>query len=325
VKDTLYAVISIFFKTALFFLCIMLVVVFSPRVSLEGKLPPLEYFLHLLSRRGAEVFFAALFLALVSADFTIIRKPGKKPLTFILVFVAAFCLLYAGLYGFGALFPEQDEKNAGAGMRVPLRADMVERADGAFVWMGSGGDEARLNARTGPLVVMRTKEGAGNFRVYSGFRFDVEAEALRLSPGDEEISLAAAASGNAGVSPFLRFFADDLAYIVDQIKPGAFVDIPALCSVFSLVFFGFSLWAPAKLSRWPLFNLWITLAVAWIVFSGTRFLGRQLVPELLRFENLAWAARYLPAAFPGFCGLILFFAGLLGKPLKTWKREMRYE
>jgi uncharacterized membrane protein len=103
------------------------------------------------------------------------------------------------------------------------------------------------------------------------------------------------------------------------------VDIPALCSVFSLVFFGFSLWALAKLSRWPLFNLWFTLAVVWIVFSGMRFLGLYLVPELLRFESLAVAAQRLPEAFPGLCGLILFFAGLLEKPLKAWKREMHYE
>jgi uncharacterized membrane protein len=171
---------------------------------------------------------------------------------------------------------------------------------------------------------MNKNSGAGNFRVYSGFRFEAKTGALRLFPGDEELPLDAA-SANAGVSPFLRFFADDLAYIADRIKPRAFVDIPALASVFSFVFFGFSLWALAKLSRWPLFNLWFTLAVMWIVFSGTRFLGLRLVPELMRVETLARAARYLPEAFSGFCGLVLFFAGLLGKPLKAWKREMRYE
>jgi uncharacterized membrane protein len=325
VKDTLYAVISIFFKTALFFLCIMLVIIFSPYARLEGELPSVEYFLYRISGQGAEVFFGALFLALVSANFRIVRKPGKKTLTFFLVFVSAFCILYAGLYGFGVFFPEQDGESAWAGMSVPLRADMVERADGAFVWIGSGEGEETPGAGTSPVVVMNPKEGAGNFRVYSGFRFDAKAGTLRLSPGDGEISLAAEASGDAGVSPFLRFFADDLAYIADRIKPKALVDIPALCSVFSLVFFGFSLWALAKLSRWPLFNLWFTLAAAWLVFSGARFLGLYLVPELLMFESLAGAARYLPEAFPGFCGLILFLAGLLGTPLKAWKREMRYE
>jgi hypothetical protein len=328
VKDTLYAVICIFVKTAVFFLCIMLVVIFSPLVRLEGKLPPVEYFLHQISLHGAEVFFAALFLALVSVHFRIIRKPGKKPLTFILVFAAAFCALYSGLYGLGVFFPEQEGEDAWAGMSIPWPANTIERAGGAFVWTGPGADttdEENPSERAGPIVVMNKKSGAGNFRVYSGFRFDAKTGTLRLSPGDEKLSLDEAASGDAGISLFPRFFMDDLAYIVQRIKPRTFADIPALCSVFSLVFFGFSLWALAKLSRWPLFNLWFTLAVMWIVFSGARFLGLYLVPELLQAPTLAGAAWYLPAAFPGFCGLILFFAGLLGTPLKTWKREMRYE
>ncbi|MDR1932133.1 MAG: hypothetical protein LBQ57_04820 [Spirochaetales bacterium] len=320
-KDTLYAVVSLFLKTAVFFVGIMLVVILSPVLRFPAKPPSAAYFLYQISSHGGESFFAALFLALVSTHFRIIRRPGKKLLSFALVLAAAFCILYSGLFGLGVLFPGPDEDEAWAGIGMPLEKGLVQRAGDVFVWIAETEETGRAGA--GPVLVMDRGKGAGNFDVYAEGVFDAKSRTVKLSPGGAEISLAD--PGVVYISPFLRFFIDDLRYIRSILRPRALLDVPALCSVFSLVFFGFSLWTPAKLSRWPLFNLWFTLAVIWIVFSGMRFLGLYLVPELVLFENFSRVARYLPLAFPAFCGLLLFVAGILGKPVTEWKREMRYD
>ncbi|MDR3200239.1 MAG: hypothetical protein LBT68_02160 [Spirochaetales bacterium] len=335
-KDTLYAVVSLVLKTAVFFLCITLVVIFSPVLRFPLKTPSTAYILYQISSWGAEAFFAALFMALVSTHFRIIRKPGKKILSFILILAAAFCVLYSGLFGLGVFFPEPDTEEAWADIGMPLEKNSVRRVGDVFVWITENKEGV-----LGPVVVMDKGKGAGNFHVYAEGVFDAKSRTLKLverayqpplpgstalesdSPGGAEISLEG--PGFAYTSPFLRFFVDDLIYITDMLRPRALLDIPALYSTFALVFFIFSLWTLAKLSRWPLFNLWFTLAASWIVFSGTRILGIYLVPELGHFETLAWAAQYIPVAFPAVCGFLLFLAGLFGKPINEWKREMRYD
>gem|GEM_PF-2311498 len=319
-KDTLYAAISFFLKIAVFFFCIMLVIVLSSAMNWGETEPSAEYVVGRISSEGAEAFFAAVFIALVSVLFRIVRKPGKKQLTFVLVFAMAVCVLYSGLWGLNEFFPEEGN---GFAQGANIERNMVLHGDGVFVWAGGpkeGEEESRTPA--GPIVVMKRKDGMGNFRVYAEGRPGAKPGILRLS-GGEEISLA----GNqaAELPAILRFFIDDLAYITTLVRPRDIVDIPALLCVLSFVFFGFSLWTTAKLSRWPLFNMWFTLAALWFVFSGTRFLGAFVVPELMSFDNIADLAHWLPAAFPGFCGLVFSLGGILGKPIEEWKREMRYE
>jgi hypothetical protein len=318
VKDTLYAFVCIFLKTAFFFLGIMLIVILSPALRFPGRIPATPYFLYQIYNWGAAAFFSAVFLALISTHFRIIRKPGKKPLTFALVFVSSFLILYSGLYGLAVFFPEIPKADAyDAGASIPAERNVVQRAGDVFLWIG---DTAEASA--GPVVLLDEKE-ARNFHVYSRGFFDPETGILKLFPGDAGVSLEE--PGPLYFSPFLRAFIADLSYIANIIRPRTFVDIPALCSVFSLVFFGFSLWTLAKLSRWPLFNLWFTLGTIWLVFSGIRFLGKYIAPELVRFEQLQGMGGYLPVIFPGVCAFVLFFAGLRGRPLEKWKREMRSE
>jgi hypothetical protein len=318
VKDTLYAFACIFLKTLFFFLCIMLIVILSPAIRFPGRIPALPYFLYQIYTWGAPAFFSAVFLALVSTHFRLIRKPGKKPLTFALVLVSSFLMLYAGLYSLTVFFPEIPRADAyAAGTAIPAERNVVQRAGDVFLWIGDGPESS-----AGPVVLLDGK-GARGFRVYAQGFFEPETGILRLSPGGDGVSLEE--PGPLYFSPFLRAFVTDLSYIANLIRPRAFIDVPALGSVFSLVFFGFSLWTLAKLSRWPLFNLWFTLGTIWLVFSGIRFLGIHIVPELVRFEQLREIGGYLPVIFPGACAFVLFLAGLLSRPLGQWKREMRYE
>jgi hypothetical protein len=267
---------------------------------------------------GATAFFSAVFLALVSTHFRIIRRPGKKTLTFALVLAASFFILYSGLYSLTVFFPEIPRADAyAAGTSIPAERSVVQRLGDVFLWIGDGPESS-----AGPIVLLNGKDVRG-FHVYSRGFFDAETGTLKLSPGDTDVSLEE--PGPLYFSPFLQAFVADLSYISNLIRPRTFVDIPALGSVFSFVFFGFSLWTLAKLSRWPLFNLWFTLGTIWLVFSGVRFLGIHIVPELVQFEQLREIGGYLPVIFPGVCAFILFFAGLLGRPLGQWKREMRYE
>ncbi|MCL1818836.1 MAG: hypothetical protein FWG35_07880 [Spirochaetaceae bacterium] len=298
----------------------MLVSVLSSATNWGETEPSAEYVMGRISSEGAEAFFAAVFIALVSALFRIVRRPGKKQLTFALVFVIAICSLYSGLWGLNEFFPAEGD---GFAMGANIERNMVLHGEGVFIWAGDEGkdaEEGRVPA--GPIVIMRRKDGAGNFRIYAEGHPGAKPRTLVLS-GGEEISLAA--NRATELPTVLRFFIDDLVYITGIVRPRALVDIPALLCVFSFVFFGFSLWATAKLSRWPLFNMWFTIAALWFVFSGTRFLGVFVVPELTLFDNIADIVPWLPAAFPGFCGLVLFLGGLLSKPLEEWRREMRYE
>ena len=297
----------------------MLVVILSSAAGWGEMKPSAEYILGRISSEGAEVLFAAVFLALVSVLFRIVRRPGKKTLTFILVFAAAFCGLYSGLWSLSEFFPAEGEIPS---LSADIERNTVLRTDGVFIWAGGDEEAAQEKGRAGPIVVMKRKDGAGNFRIYAEGRPGAEPGTLKVS-GGEEISFA---GNRAGELPFLlRFFIDDLAYSTALLGPKSLVDIPALCRVFLFVFFGVSLWALAKLSRWPLFNQWFALASLVLVFSGTRFLGLFVVPELMHFQSIAGLAPWLPTAFPGFCGLIFFLVGLLGRPVEEWKREMRYE
>jgi hypothetical protein len=321
VKDTILAVIFFFLKTAVFFLCIMLVVILSPSPWFAEIMPPAEYFLERISLWGNEAFTVSVFLALVATHFRIIRRPGKKPLSFALVVLCSFCTLYAGLFGLGTLFPDFDERTRPVAMY--LEKDMVEHSGSAFMWLDGGEPDARKDfPPAGPLVILDTENAGGSFQVYPEAVFDVKTQALKIR-GREDIPLRA--EGPVYVSPFTRFFISDLEHLCTLLRPQSAVDITALCTIAAFIFFGFSLWTLAKLSRWPLFNLWFTLAFSWIVFAGLRALDIYAVPEITRFETLAWAVKFLPVAFFGFCGLLLFLMGILGKPLEEWKREMRYE
>ncbi|MDR1626640.1 MAG: hypothetical protein LBT33_08870 [Spirochaetia bacterium] len=320
-RDTITALISLLLKTALFFLCIMLVVVLSPSPRFPGAMPPAEYFLQRISLWGNESLVAAVFLALVATHFRIIRKTGKKPLSFSLVLLCAFCLLYFGLFGLGRLFPGFEASTQPAA--VYLEKNLIEHSGAAFIWSGHGDAGAQEDfSKAGPLVVLDTGKSGGSFQVYPEAVFDAKTKALKIA-GREDLPLHD--EGPVYVSPFMRFFINDLEHLCALLRPGSLLDIKALCAVFSFVFFGFSLWALAKLSRWPFFNLWFTLAFSWIALEGLRALDLYVVPEIARFETLAWAAGFLPVAFLGLCGLLLFIVGLLGRPLEEWKREMRYE
>jgi hypothetical protein len=321
VRDTIAAVISLFLKTAVFFLCIMLVVILSPSPRFPGVMPPAEYVLQRISLWGNETLAASVFLALVATHFRIIRKTGKKPLSLCLVLVCAFCTLYFGLLGLGRFFPGFEVSTQPAA--IYLEKNLVEHSGSAFI-VSTGGDSGAQGdfSAAGPLVILDTGKGGGNFQVYPEAVFDVKAKALKIT-GREDLPLYD--EGPIYFSPFLRFLINDFEYLCTVLLPRSVLDIEALCAVFSFVFFGFSLWTLARLSYWPFFNLWFTLTFSWIVLAGLRALDVYVVPELVRFENLAWAARFLPAAFLGFCGFFLFVMGLLGKPLEEWKREMRYE
>jgi len=320
VKDTVYVVISFFLKIAAFFFCITLVSVLSSAAGWGQTEYSAEYILGRVSSIGAEALFAAVFLALLSVHFRIVRKPGKKPLTFILVFAVAFCFLYCGLWKLNDCFPAEKQSPA---LSTDIDKNTVLRGDGVFIWVNE--PEAapeKESSPAGPVLVMKKKNGAGSFHVYAQARAGAKPGTLKLSE-TEEVSLA---ENKEGELPFfLKFFIDDIAYITSIMRPRGLIDINALYHVFIFVFFGLSLWAPAKLSRWPLFNQWFALAAMWLVFSGTHFLGLYIVPELVRFPTIAGLAPWLPAVLPGFCGFVFFFAGFLSKPIEKWKREMRYE
>jgi hypothetical protein len=320
VKDTIAAVISLCLKTALFFLCIMLVAILAPSPRFPGAVPPAEYFFQRIALWENEAFVASVFLAFISTHFRIIRRPGNKLLSLALVPVSAFCVLYFGLFGLDRLFPAVEASTGSAA--VYLEKNLVEHTGSAFIWLdgeepGAGAD----SPAAGPLVILDTEKGGG-FRVYPEAVFDAKTRALKIS-GREDIPLRE--EGPLYISPFLRFFINDLEHLCTLLRPRSIWDIEALCAVFSFIFFCFSLRTLARLSRWPLFNLWFTLALSWIVFAGLRVLDLYIVPEIARFETLARAVKFLPMAFPGFCGFLLFITGLLGKPLEEWKREMRYD
>jgi hypothetical protein len=305
----------------------MAVAVLSPSPRFPETIPPADYFLQRISLWGGEAFVASVFLALVSTHFRLIQKPGKKTLSFALVLLCSFCTLYFGLFGLGRLFPDFEVASRPAAMY--LEKGMVEHSGSAFIWLGSGGAETRGDApdtaetpAAGPLVILDTEKGGGNFQVYPEAVFDVKSGALKIR-GREDIPLRD--EGPAYVSPFTRFFISDLEHLCTILQPKSIQDIQTLCSVSAFIFFGFSLWSLAKLSRWPLFNLWFTLAFSWIAFAGLRALDLYAVPGITSFETLAWTVKFLPAVFFAFCGLLLFLLGILGKPLEEWKREMRYE
>jgi hypothetical protein len=256
-------------------------------------------------------------MASISTHFRVIKKQGIKPLTLAVDFVLSFSILYAGLYGIARFFPEVSRERAYAGLGIPLDKAAVQSMEGAFVWFGDTEKES-----AGPVVVLE-KSPEKTLQAYHEGVFEAESGKLLLAPGSGEILLVE--QDSRYISPILYAFVDDILYITDFIRPRALFDFHAVISIFCLTFFGFSLWTLAKLSRWPLFNLWFSWGLVWLVFTGTRFLGEALVPELVQFEQLKWAGPWLPVLFPAICGAGIFLVDFFTSSLEVWKKEMSYD
>lgn len=303
-------------KTLFFAAGTAVIVSLAPALRVPVRALSLHYFIAPLSSRGGVIFFAALFLALISSHFGIIRRSGIRLLSLCLLFVSAFSLLYLGLYVFGKYPPVRLRLPESSSL--PLAEDVMHRSGEVYFWIGD-----TRSVPAGPVLLLDRGKGRGGFHLYPEAVYNPGAETLRLLSTGAEVSLRN--PGDSRPPAFLRALILDLSYLTEQATPGTLIDPPAGLFVFSLIFFGISLWTLARLSRWPLFNMWILLGTVWIVFSGIRLMAVEMAPEVLRIEGLEWTAAFLPLIPPGVCGLVLFLGALIAQPMKEWKRDMRYD
>lgn len=298
----------------MYFACIGLVAALFRYGKSAGREPFIAAFLLIAASRGPVIGFFSLFFSLLVSHFSIIRRPGMKTLSLVLLLSSAFFSLYLGLFGLSRLAGEFRHGGVPAGL--PVSGERLGKAGDSFIWIG---DADATPTRT--ILVLDRGKGAAGFQLFPEGLHDPEKGTLRILKTGREIRLS---GGDAGEAPrFIAPFIRDLSYIASSAAPKELFDPRAAVFVFALAFFGFSLWTPARFSRWPLFNVWIVFGLAWLVLTAVHFIGTGLAPELARLERLGPVAAYLPAAFPGVCGMVLFLGGLLLRPLSDWKRDLR--
>ena len=312
-KDTLLVPVRYVFRGILFFAVIGIVAAFHRHALSAGRVKILESFFLTVLADGPGIGFFSLFFALLVSHFSIIRRPGLKTLSLVLLLATATVSLYFGLHGLSVL---RGGARTGAALPgSPPPAERLRKTAEAYLWVG---DTKSTPLRT--ILLLEPGKGSAGFKLYPEGVYNAEKETLRILQTGRELSLS---PGNGEETPkFLAPLFRDVAYAASIATPGTLFDPKSGIFVLAFVFFGFSLWTLARISRWPLFNMWIVFGVAWLTLMGVRFVGTVLAPELARLGPIA---AFLPALFPVTFGLVFFLGGLLLPPLKAWKRDLRYD
>lgn len=302
-RTVLYAVVlCLFFLPAL--------VVRFPGLPLSPA-----YVLSHLVDRGGIIFLSAFFLALVASHFQIMKRPGIKILSFGLLILFAFPTLYGGLWGIERVRPLM--RMSQETTLLPFSDDRLYRFGDTYLWLGKNDG---MSAET--ILLLESGSDGGGFRMFPEGVYNPETGTLHLLRSGEDIPLRDPMSLRPPA--FLQAFFRDLAFFSISASPRSFLDGEAMVFVFALVFFGFSLWTPIRLSRWPLFNIWLTFGIVRLVLAGGRFLGETVFPEVLGSLQPK-GGTFVVGGFLILCGMILFLSGLLMKPLSEWKRDLAYE
>jgi hypothetical protein len=289
-----------------------------------GETIPIPYVLYTLVSNLDVLFISALAFSAVAELFGLLKNPGIKILSFVLLFLTTGAGLYFGLFGVSVL------RHSSSLVQVreiaPFVPGFVYRLDRGSFWAGERSGLMMKN------LVVQEPDTQPFLRRYPEALYDSKTGSLRFPQDGRSLALAGGPGEmSTGVNPlrvpvFLDSLYRDLDSFVPGLTPRATLDIPALIFCASFAFFLFSLYAAVRISRWPLFNFFIALFLLRFSWQLPAFLGAGLVRDILK--TVGFPATMLPYLIPGAFTLIaLAFFGiiLLRKPLAEWRQEMGYD
>jgi len=285
-------------------------------VSVEHSFVKLEKQLVLswTVRNGGAVIFSGLLFAVFSALFRLVRRPGIKPLSFSLLFIAAAASIFFGLLGLGrasAGLKEFPEPRA-----VPVSQGIIKKSGNSYLWVGSRDGVVLRNALTYGV-------GREEFRLHPEAVYKPETRSVRLLDTGEEVELSRPSTVDPPV--FLRSVFSDVSHLAAFLTPRSLFDWKAAIRICVVSFFLLSLWTLVRLTRWPLFNLFMALGAFRAAAFFVRFLGEDFLPEAAKILQPGPLLSNMSVAVLGISGIILFFICLLMKPLADWKRDLDYD
>ncbi len=265
-------------------------------------------------RNGGAVFVSGLLFAVFSALFRLVRRPGIKPLSFAILLLMVVVSGFFGLLGLG---------NAAAGVKefpepraVPVSQGIIKKSGSAYLWVGALDGAILRNVLTYGV-------GREEFRLHPEAVYKPETMSVRLLDTGEEIKPGRPSAVNPPF--FLRSVFADISHLAAFLTPRSLFDWKSAIRICVVSFFLLSLWTLVRLTRWPLFNLFMALGTFRAAVFFVRFLGKDFLPEAAKILQPGPLLADIPLAVLGISGIILFFICLLMKPLADWKRDLDYD
>ncbi len=267
--------------------------------------------------RLAATLPASVVLALLLLLFGIYHRPGSRLLSIVLPLGLSFLLLAVLWPPLAALQP---------GSQVPAPGPAAYLRPGRFLTTETGVvyAEELAGSRASGVVVQRSAGQEERFSFAPRASLRAVPEGLSLQVGSEPVVL------RQPVYAFLfrpgRFVGDlqhEAAALNAELgnryrsSRGSFY---SLC--FAVVFFVFSCGVLLRLTRWPLFNLFLGLLAVRAFFALFRFLREQASPLVARMISDPGLIAFLPTLILLLAGGVLFLLDLLFVPFDRWE-ELR--
>lgn len=256
--------------------------------------------------------------------FTMLKKPGSRLMSFILLLLTASAVLIFGRLGLQGILPPASREQA----PVVVPGKFHAHRNGSFYV-----DEV-LDGKFNRIVIFSKDEDSEDEEKYKSKYIpssSVQREKSRiiLRAGDgEEMTLEVANDAKIRIQPekSLKPLLSEYELLngeLDSLMESSFPEFILLCA--ALVFVLLSTQVLMRISRWPLFNFLLVLSV----IRGISFLYSSLrtgsinVLETLVSEGLF--SRILPSLLFLALGVLLSLIDILFVPYDFWTKEVDHE
>ncbi len=251
--------------------------------------------------------------------FTMLKKPGSRLMSFILLLLTASAVLIFGRLGLQGILPPASREQA----PVVVPGKFHPHRNGSFYV-----DEV-LDGRFNRLVIYSEDEEKSKLKYISSSSVQREDNGIILRTEDgEELILEIANEEKTRIQPekSLKPLLSEYELLngeLESLMESSFPEFILLCA--ALVFVLLSTQVLMRISRWPLFNFLLVLSV----IRGISFLYSSLrtgsinVLETLVSEGLF--SRILPSLLFLALGVLLLLIDILFVPYDFWTKEVDHE
>ncbi len=266
-----------------------------------------------------EALLASCLAGLLAIFFTMLKKPGSRLMSFILLLLTASGVLIFGRLGLQGILPPESREQA----PVVVPGKFHHHRNGSFYV-----DEV-LDGKFSRLVIFSEDEEKFKLKYIPSSSVEREEDRIILqAEGGEEMILEIPNEEITRVQPekSLKPLLAEYGLLnveLDSLMENNFPEFMLLCV--ALVFVLLSTQVLMRISRWPLFNFLLVLSV----IRGISFLYSSLrkgsinVLETLVSEGLF--SRILPSLLFLALGVLLSLIDIIFVPYDFWTKEVDYE
>jgi hypothetical protein len=326
VKDTILLpiVYAVIFVSCLFFSCIFnIIYTIGAQLSLLPALSQ-DLIISLIPHAISTMFLFSLFLTVFFVLIRLQKKPGIRMASFLIILACSLFLFLAGYPYIDENFPGADLPRIGRAVEPkdlgsPQKLFRFKEATLFF----EGSEGALLNN----LVIINNTPNTPDISTYQTGRISVAENSVVLtaaSPGQTRYQFSPQAPLSSlfladGAATFLISHYEKLVATFSSLYNSSRFDfyLFSLAMLFLICTAGVFM----RLSRWPVFNIFLYICVLLLVFLFNNFIVYTMIPEIKKFMGGSFFLNILPSVILLIIATAFFLMDFMLLPKKYFGRK----